>query len=146
MRVQVDAAVNHGNSGGPAFVDGVIAGLAFSGLDSAEADNISYLIATEEIKRFLDEAKTGEIDGDSVWNVSCQTLENPALRAKLGVASDVTGVVVITQRGGPLEAWDIITKVTVNPSTTRVRSPSKAIARLRSSARSGDSCPPKRRR
>ena len=111
MRVQVDAAVNHGNSGGPAFVDGVIAGLAFSGLDSAEADNISYLIATEEIQRFLDEAKTGEIDGDSVWNVSYQTLENPALRAKLGVASDVTGVVVITQRGGPLEAWDIITKV-----------------------------------
>lgn len=111
MRVQVDAAVNSGNSGGPAFVDGVIAGLASSSLDSAEADNISYLIATEEIHRFLDEAKTGEIDGDSVWNVKCQTLENPALRAKLGVASDVTGVVVMEQRGGPLEAWDIITKV-----------------------------------
>lgn len=111
MRVQVDAAVNHGNSGGPAFVDGVIAGLAFSGIDSAEADNISYLIATEEIKRFLDEVKAGKVDGDSVWNVAVQTLENPALRAKLAVASDVTGVVVIDQRGGPLAPWDIITSV-----------------------------------
>ncbi len=111
MRVQVDAAVNHGNSGGPAFVDGVIAGLAFSGLSSAEADNISYLIATEEIKRFLDEVKAGRIDGDSVWNVMLQTLENPALRAKLGVTSDVSGVVVVDQRGGPLAPWDIITSV-----------------------------------
>ena len=115
MRVQVDAAVNHGNSGGPAFVNGQIGGLAFSGLDSSEADNISYLIATEEIKRFLDEAKRGTIDGNSVWNVACQTLENPSLRAKLGVSSSVAGLVVINQRGGPLEPWDIITSVNGSP-------------------------------
>lgn len=111
MRVQVDAAVNQGNSGGPAFVDGVIAGLAFSGLASSQADNISYLIATEEISRFLDEVKRGTIDGNSVWNASTQTLENPALRAKLGVAPEVSGLVVVSQLGGPLEAWDIITSV-----------------------------------
>ena len=111
MRVQVDAAVNHGNSGGPAFVDGVVAGLAFSGLSSAEADNISYLIATEEINRFLAEVKDGKVDGNTVWNVSSQTCENPALRAKLAIASDVTGLVVIEQAGGPLQAWDLVTKV-----------------------------------
>ncbi len=111
MRVQVDAAINFGNSGGPAFVDGKIAGLAFSGLDNSKADNISYLLATEEIKRFLDESAAGKVDGNTVTDVTTQTLENPALRAKLGVASDVAGVVVIDQKGGPLLAWDIITRL-----------------------------------
>ena len=111
MRIQVDAAVNHGNSGGPAFGEGKIVGLAFSGLDQSEADNISYLIATEEIRRFLDQAETGQVDGNTVTNVSVQTLENPALRAKLSAGSDVAGLVVIGQDGGPLMPWDILTKV-----------------------------------
>jgi S1-C subfamily serine protease len=110
MRIQVDAAVNFGNSGGPAFVDGRIAGLAFSGADSSVADNISYLIATEEIRRFLREAEAGALRGNCELHASVQTLENPALRAKLGVGSKTSGVVVIDQKGGPLQAWDIITK------------------------------------
>ena len=110
MRVQVDAAINFGNSGGPAFVDGKVAGLAFSGL-MGSADNISYLLATEEIVRFLDEAAAGRVDGNTVLNLEVQTLENPALRAKLGASGDVAGVVVIDQKGGPLQAWDIIVKI-----------------------------------
>lgn len=110
MRVQVDAAINFGNSGGPAFVDGKVAGLAFSGM-MGSADNISYLLATEEIARFLDEAAAGKVDGNTVLNLEVQTLENPALRAKLGASGDVAGVVVIDQKGGPLEPWDIITKL-----------------------------------
>jgi hypothetical protein len=110
MRIQVDAAVNFGNSGGPAFVDGRIAGLAFSGADSAMADNISYLIATEEIRRFLRESEAGALRGNCELHASVQTLENPALRAKLGVGSKTSGVVVIDQKGGPLQAWDIVTK------------------------------------
>ena len=110
MRVQVDAAINFGNSGGPAFVDGKVAGLAFSGM-MGSADNISYLLATEEIVRFLDEAAAGKVDGNTVLNLEVQTLENPALRAKLGASSEVAGVVVIDQKGGPLQAWDIVTKL-----------------------------------
>jgi S1-C subfamily serine protease len=110
MRVQVDAAINFGNSGGPAFVDGKVAGLAFSGM-SGSADNISYLLATEEIVRFLDEAAAGKVDGNTVLDLETQTLENPALRTKLGASADVAGVVVIEQKGGPLQPWDIITKV-----------------------------------
>lgn len=111
MRVQVDAAVNFGNSGGPAFVDGRIAGLVFSMLDTAVADNISYLLATEEIRRFLDEAGRGAIDGNCMISAETQTLENPALRAKLGVDGSVSGVVVIGSETGPLEPWDIVTKI-----------------------------------
>jgi S1-C subfamily serine protease len=111
MRVQVDAAVNFGNSGGPAFVDGKLAGLVFSGMSKAMADNISYLIATEEIARFLKESEAGRITGNCVLHASTQTLENPALRAKLGVSSATSGVVVIDQKDGPLQSWDIVTKV-----------------------------------
>jgi len=111
MRVQVDAAINFGNSGGPAFVDGQVAGLAFSGMDNAMSDNIAYLLATEEIGRFLDEVASGKIDGNTVSDVQIQTLENPSLRAKLGAGSETEGVVVIRQKGGPLQAWDIITSV-----------------------------------
>lgn len=111
MRVQVDAAVNFGNSGGPAFVDGKLAGLVFSGLDNAVADNISYLISTEEIGRFLGEVDAGTIDGNCVIAVQTQTLENPALRAKLGVNSSVAGVVVISAQNELLKPWDIITSI-----------------------------------
>lgn len=110
MRVQVDAAINFGNSGGPAFVEGKVAGLAFSGM-MGSAENISYLLATEEIARFLDEAAAGKVDGNTVLGLEVQTLENPALRARLGASGDVSGVVVIDQKGGPLQAWDIITRI-----------------------------------
>jgi S1-C subfamily serine protease len=111
MRVQVDAAINFGNSGGPAFVDGKVAGLAFSGMDNSMADNIAYLLATEEVARFLAEVEAGAVDGNTIIGLEWQTLENPALRAKLGAGADVSGVVVVDQRGGPLQAWDILTKI-----------------------------------
>jgi S1-C subfamily serine protease len=110
MRVQIDAAVNFGNSGGPAFVDGKLAGLVFSGMDKMMTDNISYLIATEEIGRMLTEVKSGRIDGNCVLHAETQTLENPALRQKLGIAAGTSGVVVIGNKDGPLQPWDIITK------------------------------------
>lgn len=111
MRVQVDAAINFGNSGGPAFVDGKVAGLAFSGMDTSVADNIAYLLATEEIRRFLDEVEFGLVDGNTVVSLATQTLENPALRARLGADASVSGVAVIEQKSGPMQPWDILTKI-----------------------------------
>ena len=61
VRVQVDAAINPGNSGGPALVDGKMVGLIFSKL--GQADNIGYIIPSEEIDLFLKDVADGSYDG-----------------------------------------------------------------------------------
>ena len=61
LRVQVDAAINPGNSGGPAIIDGKVVGLIFSKL--TQADNIGYIIPTEEVDLFLNDVKDGPYDG-----------------------------------------------------------------------------------
>ena len=61
VRVQVDAAINPGNSGGPAIVDGKMVGLIFSKL--GQADNIGYIIPSEEIDLFLKDVADGSYDG-----------------------------------------------------------------------------------
>ena len=55
VRVQIDAAINPGNSGGPALVDGKMIGLIFSKL--TQADNIGYIIPSEEIDLFLKDVR-----------------------------------------------------------------------------------------
>ena len=43
---QIDAAINAGNSGGPAFKDGKVVGVAFETLQNAE--NIGYIIPVRQ--------------------------------------------------------------------------------------------------
>jgi S1-C subfamily serine protease len=61
LRIQVDAALNFGNSGGPAVSDGKLVGLVFSLIQNAQ--NIGYLIPVEEIQLFLNDIKVGVFDG-----------------------------------------------------------------------------------
>ena len=58
FRIQVDAALNPGNSGGPAVINSEIAGLVTSGVRTA--DNIGYLVSALEIQRFLADLTTAE--------------------------------------------------------------------------------------
>jgi S1-C subfamily serine protease len=66
---QIDAAINSGNSGGPAFNDqGKCVGIAFQSLKHEDAENIGYVIPTPVIKHFIqDYEKSGEYTG----NASC---------------------------------------------------------------------------
>jgi S1-C subfamily serine protease len=92
IRVQVDAAINPGNSGGPVVSEGQIVGIVFSKLD--KADNIGYIIPTEEISIFLHDLEDGRYDGKDYLPVEIQKLENPSIRKSLGLDRQTTGVLV----------------------------------------------------
>ena len=93
LRIQIDAAINPGNSGGPAVVGDKMIGLTFSRL--VNADNIGYIIPSEEIELFLQDIADGHYDGKPAMYDSLQTLENPALRSFLKLPPNVGG------HGGP---------------------------------------------
>jgi S1-C subfamily serine protease len=113
LRIQIDAAINPGNSGGPAMAGDKMIGLAFSHL--AQAQNIGYIIPTEEIELFLNDVRDGHYDGKPAMYEALQTLENPALRKFLKIDKSVQGMVVrepfSNSRSYPLKAWDVLSKI-----------------------------------
>jgi S1-C subfamily serine protease len=113
LRVQIDAAINAGNSGGPALVNDQMIGIAFSRLGGS--DNIGYIIPNEEIDLFLADVADGRYDGKPVSFDDFQPLINPALRAFLKLDRAVEGVVLRRpeQDGAdyPLRPWDVATRI-----------------------------------
>jgi S1-C subfamily serine protease len=117
LRIQVDAALNFGNSGGPAVSDGKLVGLVFSLIQNAQS--IGYLIPVEEIQLFLTDIADGKYDGKPQLYDYLQTVENEALRQRLGLPAGVTGVMVTEpyrqDPNYPLKEWDVITKIGNTP-------------------------------
>jgi S1-C subfamily serine protease len=113
LRIQVDAALNPGNSGGPAVSGDHMVGVVFSGIP--EAENIGFLIPVEEVQDFLQDVEDGTWDGHPYAFDSFQTLENDALRARLGAPREVSGLVVtdplIEGADYPLHPWDVLTHI-----------------------------------
>jgi S1-C subfamily serine protease len=113
--IQISAAVNPGNSGGPALVDGKMIGVVVSRV--ANAQNIGSVIPNEEIDLFLDDIKDGRYDGKPVENsrVMYQALVNDALRGMLRVGADVKGVLARVPEPPdgdyPLKQFDIVTRI-----------------------------------
>jgi S1-C subfamily serine protease len=118
LRIQIDAAINPGNSGGPAVVDNKMVGLAFSRLGGT-AENIGYIIPSEEIDLCLRSMPGGRYSGKPAMHDVLQTLESPALRAFLKLGADVHGIVVNRPDSDdpayPLRSWDVITRIGDTP-------------------------------
>ncbi len=78
---QVDAAINSGNSGGPAFSGGEIVGVAFQGDDNSDSQNIGYIIPSPVLKQFLRQALAGIVQPSCpTLPIRIEPLENPAIR------------------------------------------------------------------
>ncbi|KAL2936074.1 Protease Do-like 9 [Bienertia sinuspersici] len=94
LGLQIDAAINSGNSGGPAFNDkGNCVGIAFQSLKHEDAENIGYVIPTPVIMHFIqDYEKNGAYTGFPILGVEWQKMENPDLRLAMGMKSDQKGV------------------------------------------------------
>jgi S1-C subfamily serine protease len=115
LAVTVDAAINEGNSGGPVFKGGQVAGIAFQKLSGAEA--IGEMVPPPIIKHFLAAADRGagqqELPG---LGISTQGLENPFLRRKVGLQDGKTGVLVLhvehgSSSTGKLRPGDVLLEI-----------------------------------
>ena len=123
LRIQIDAAINAGNSGGPAVAGDKMIGLAFSRLGGG-AENIGYIIPCEEIELFLADIADGHYDGKPAMFDELQTLENPALRTflkldKTAAGKTVEGIVVhqpySEDPSYSLREWDVISRIGDTP-------------------------------
>lgn len=114
IAVQVDAAINFGNSGGPVISDGKVVGVAM--MSGFLTENIGYMIPTPIIKHVLDDVKDGKVDGYGFHGFMAQSMENPALRRKYGLEEDQTGMLVHkiyenSPADGKVQAGDIVTEI-----------------------------------
>ena len=113
LRIQIDAAINSGNSGGPVIAGDKMVGLAFA--SASNAQNIGYIIPNEEVDLFLNDVADGRYDGKPAMYDDVQTLENPALRNFLKIDKSVEGVVVqhpySSDPAYPLKEFDVITRI-----------------------------------
>jgi S1-C subfamily serine protease len=92
--VQVDASINHGNSGGPAFDEkGGLMGLAFCSL--AGASNVGYIIPALLLKNFVETVQeAGRWQAQPEVGAMFRPILNPSLRSWLRLKESDTGVQV----------------------------------------------------
>ncbi|EFH39052.1 hypothetical protein ARALYDRAFT_920262 [Arabidopsis lyrata subsp. lyrata] len=90
--LQVDAAINSGNSGGPVFIENEVIGVAFERLPSG--DNIGYVIPAQIVKIFLASIDKGDETGFCSLGISLQSMENAMMRKYFKMKKIMTGVLV----------------------------------------------------
>ncbi|PCH57353.1 MAG: serine protease, partial [Legionellales bacterium] len=92
LAIQIDAAINSGNSGGPAIVADKIIGVAFQGANSGQ--NIGYIIPANVVQHFLTDIKSGKYIGFPSIGVAIQAMESSALRELHGMSDVQSGILV----------------------------------------------------
>ncbi|CAH8257046.1 unnamed protein product [Arabidopsis lyrata] len=93
LAIQTDAAINSGNSGGPAIIGNKTAGVAFQKCTSS--DNIGYIIPTPVITHFLTAVEeNGQYGGFCTLDLSYQLMENSQLRNHFKMGPEMTGILI----------------------------------------------------
>ncbi|KAK9844109.1 hypothetical protein WJX81_004691 [Elliptochloris bilobata] len=120
LGVQIDAAINAGNSGGPAFTNrGECCGIAFQSLRGGvgtheDAEGIGYVIPVPVIEHFInDYVKNKSFSGFPALGIEWQRMESPFLRKALGMKTGQKGVYVrrvepTSPAGALLKRGDIV--------------------------------------
>lgn len=96
LGVQVDSAINAGNSGGPAFTEGgTCVGVAFQSLKHEDSENIGYLIPVPVIEHFIrDVERNGHYTGFPALGIEWQKMESPHMRHALSMSQGQKGVLI----------------------------------------------------
>jgi S1-C subfamily serine protease len=114
LTVQVDAAVNPGNSGGPALSDGKIVGVVMQNLSKSQ--NIGYIVPVNMVKHFLTDIEDGEYNGFADLGLTIQKMQNPTLQKFYKLDENTTGILVddlvyTASMEGGIKPNDIITAI-----------------------------------
>jgi serine protease Do len=112
--VQTDAAINHGNSGGPLLnMQGQVIGINSAGADTAE--NIGFAIAIDSVKAAIQQGIDSPLAPTGYLGVSTQGV-TADMAYQLGLKVDHGAYVIATTPGAPadqagVKAGDVIVSV-----------------------------------
>jgi serine protease Do len=99
--IQTDAAINHGNSGGPLLdMAGEVVGINSAGDDTAQ--NIGFAIAIDSVKSAIQQAIADPAAAAAYLGISTQTV-TPNVALQLGLSVNSGAYVIATTTGGPAE-------------------------------------------
>jgi S1-C subfamily serine protease len=112
--IQTDAAINHGNSGGPLLnLQGEVVGINSAGADTAE--NIGFAIAIDAAKQTIQQAINEPLAATGYIGVSTQTV-TADMAYQMNLTVQDGAYIIATTDGGPaadagIESGDVITSV-----------------------------------
>lgn len=92
LTVQIDAAINSGNSGGPVVQRGKLIGIAMQGM--ADSQNIGYMIPSPVINHFFSDLDDGKYDGFPALGIEINNTENKTLREFYKIGAQEGGVLI----------------------------------------------------
>ncbi|CAF1338077.1 unnamed protein product [Adineta steineri] len=119
LNIQIDAAINSGNSGGPAIQGKQVVGMSFESI--SDAQSIGYIIPVLVIKHVLNDIELhGIYTAFPTVVFGCQTMENLSYRKYLKLNDDQHGVLVTSVEPAcvftkVLKKEDVITAIDDKP-------------------------------